>query len=76
MFNWFKSNDKCNSQVLKTREDKLIEKENQEMKMICPNCGMHPEGGKYHFGIVLGTTDGTYSYVTCTHCDCDYRYKG
>ncbi len=40
---------------------------------MCPSCGREPFTGKYRFR--LGTTDGIYKYVICSHCNSYFRYK-
>lgn len=68
----FKNTD---SYIIKTGEDKIKEKETKERRMTCPNCGRNPRGGSYNHGIVLGIEDSSYIYITCTHCNCDYKYR-
>lgn len=77
MFKCFKKNKSKNNSgtiIVKTNEQKIMEQKEQERKMICPNCGNNPNGGKYNHGLVLGFTDGELTYITCTHCNCDYGY--
>lgn len=68
----FKNTD---SYIIKTNEDKIKEKETKERRTICPNCGRNPRGGSYNHGIVFGSEDLKYKYITCTHCNCDYKYR-
>lgn len=65
---------KHENNILKTNEQKIKEKALEYEKRKCPNCGNDPTGGKYHHGISLATCDMKYTYRTCSHCNCDYRY--
>lgn len=65
-----------NSYIIRTNEDKIKERELKEYSMICPNCGRNPLGGKHNHGISFGTCDDLgFEYQTCTHCNCDYKYR-
>lgn len=60
----------------KKKEDDIFEEGNRSRGEFpkCPVCGENPIGGEYNYGIVFGTTDGEYDYITCTHCNNDYKY--
>lgn len=60
--------------IIKTAEDKEKERKINLEKRRCPVCNEDPYTGELLVSL-CGTTDGEYNYVTCSHCNTDYKYK-